>query len=390
MITVLVVEDSNIKFDKINTALKSFGVEEEYIERTISIECSEKELNENQYDLVILDMVLPQSLLDSTKDKEGGLSILEDIVSAIEDDNNLKVPNSVLVLTEFEDVLKEYTDIIHQCRVFSLIYNAASNDWVKELEKEVKKLQRLKKQNDQRKFDKNVLITVHGIRTNGKWQEKMNQLLDSNYSVEPYKYNFFSLFSFFSEKKVENEIEAMVSFIERTVKNHPKAKFHFVSHSFGTYLVYNALSKIDKSLPIGNIIFGGSVLKPSVDISILYEKHTIDNIINDCVVLDIPIIAGVIAHKRYSNAGIIGIKGSSNQVKNRYINGGHSSYFDELHLESWINILNSGEVEDIDLRKLGFFHDIYYPIVSSKNTLRGILILLTSILIYLLITIYRN
>ncbi|WP_101960045.1 hypothetical protein [Vibrio harveyi] len=370
MITVLVVEDSNSKFKKIVDALNSFDVKNEYIERTISIECSEVELAKNKYDLVILDMVLPQSLIDKHKDKDGGYSILEEIKESIDGDGKLKVPNSVLVLTEYEDVLEEYTEAIKECHFFSVVYDSASTVWISSLKTEVKKLQKICKQNDNRKFDKSVLITVHGIRTNGKWQEKLDDRLDSNYSVEPYKYNFFSIFNFFNEKKVKEEIQGMRRFIEEMLYKYPKAKFNFVSHSFGTYLVYYALSEIEHSLPIGNIILSGSVLSPSIQIKELHDKHVIDNVVNDCVVLDFPIIAGVAAHARYSNAGIIGIKGGGSQVMNRYIKGGHSSYFEDKHLDSWIDILNTGVVKHIDTRNLGVFYDFYYSFVSSKYCLR--------------------
>ncbi|MEZ8291012.1 hypothetical protein [Vibrio sp. 10N.237.312.B06] len=390
MIAVLVVEDSDLKFEKIRSALEDFGVEKEYIDRTITIDCSEKQLAENKYDLVILDMVLPYSLSDSSEDKEGGLSILEDIISAINGDNELQIPTITLILSEFEDVLNEFTDAIEEHQVFSLIYDSSSRDWVDKLGKEVRKLQRIDKQNSQRKFDKNVLITIHGIRTNRKWQTKLDNLLDCTYSVESYKYNFFPLPNFLSKDKVDKEISELVDFLDKTIKKYPKAKFNFVSHSFGTYLIYNALSRISKNIPIGNIIFGGSVLSPSVNISKLYEKHNIDNIVNDCVLVDIPIIAGVLTNSRYSNAGIVGIKGSENQIVNRYFNGGHSSYFKDKRLEEWIYILNTGIIENRDVKNLGLFYDFDYPLVSSKRSLRIIVLFITSISIFGLASVILN
>lgn len=372
MFSVLVVEDTKNKYAKIESLLNSLQVEKNQIDWAKDIAAAENFLKKDEYGLLILDMVLPESSENHELDQEGGLSVLDTLV----EDEELYHPKNIIVLTEFSDLIEEYNDNLNSSPVITCKYETDSNDWKEVIRQSIVRINRQVRQVTNRRFDNDVVVTLHGIRTSGKWQDLLGKKLGDAYSYEPYKFNFFPLFGFLNEKKVLAEIKCLKIFISKLHIQYPKAKFNFVAHSFGTYIVHRALLECEECFDIGSIILSGSVLKTNVNLDSLYKKHKIDNIVNDCVTLDFPIILATIANSRYSNAGIRGIKGGGRVVQNRYIKGGHSSCFSDTHLNDWCNIIINKKVIKIDERNLSFFYDIYYPVISSRI---GILLLFSSV-----------
>ena len=374
MITVLIVDDSPIKCSKIEKALVSLDVNIKCIDKAGSINDAKQYLEKRTYDIVVLDMVLPNYCTDDEKETDGGISILSALEYSVESgENNYLIPSCIVVLTEYSHLIDDYKDTFTECRVFACHYSELSIDWESMLEKEVKKQKVLKNQNNNENFDERIVISVHGIRTNGKWQSKLSDKLGDIYKVIPYKYNFFPVFHFMSNEKVEKEVSDFINFIENKIREYPNAKIDFISHSFGTYITYNALSRINNKINIGKIILSGSVLRSDQDISFLYKQHPISKVINDCTVFDFALIAGQIFSNKYSIAGITGIKGSQDQIVNRYFIGGHSSFFKDTHMDEWVSAIKDNVINEVDYRRLSILHDIYYGLVSSKKILRAIM-----------------
>src|SRR4051794_1575695 len=134
-----------------------------------------------------------------------------------------------------------------------------------------------------------LVLTVHGIRTFGNWQERLKRLLEENappgerLSVCDYKYGYFSALAFLIPPL---RWVAALGFRKRLVeelKLHPTAKVDIVAHSFGTYLVAKALPYIPPGRRIRTVLFAGSVLKPSFP----WHLHTADGgrverVVNEC------------------------------------------------------------------------------------------------------------
>lgn len=383
---VLIIEDTPLKLEEIKSHAISQSVNERLISTAKSIDSALENLENTRFDVVIIDMKLPQSDGEHEVDQEAGLSILECIKEA-DNDHSLKIPSSILVLTQYKDLINTYEQELKDCRVIPTFYEHGCEDWKIDITQEIKRTKALIEQREPIDFDSNIIVTIHGIRTHGDWQKKLEERVGDKYVVKPYGYNFHNGIDFFSEKSSQNEISLFIQYLERIEKEYPLAKIHIVSHSFGTYITYNALVNIRSRLNLGCLIFSGSVLQPEQDIESLYTKHNLEKVINDCSVVDFPLLAAQLISNRYSLAGIIGFKGDRNKIVNRYFPGGHSCYFSNSHLDDWNNILCNGVVSSGSKKHDGFCMDIYYGIVLKKKRFRLASSLLISFILFLSISL---
>lgn len=158
--------------------------------------------------------------------------------------------------------------------------------------------------------------------------------------------NFFPLINFISKKQQQKEVAKFSDKLLNIAKKHPRAKISIVGHSFGTYIIYNALLNINEKLELGYLIFSGSVLNPEVDVESIYKKHNLVKILNECTTFDFPLLAGRFVTNTFFTAGITGISGVSDDITNRYIKGGHSSYFKQVIIDEWCPFLLTGTFKE--------------------------------------------
>ncbi|EPN5005461.1 hypothetical protein ACT0GK_003207 [Vibrio parahaemolyticus] len=368
---ILIIEDNPLKLNEIKKHILENGVNEKLVLTAKSINSALCNLEKVCFDLIIVDMELPQDDDDYEKDSQGGISILECIKESIHNNSNdFKIPKSILVLTQFQDLISQYEAELKICRIIPTLYEHGSDDWKNDITSEVEKAKILIAQHEPVDFDSNVVVTIHGIRTYGDWQSKLESLIDDEYIVKSYAYNFHSAIDFFSEKSSQEEIHLFNRCLDNIQEQYPLAKIHIVSHSFGTYIAFHALLNRSTRLDIGNVIFSGSVLKPEQDIDSLYKKHNIDKVVNDCSLIDFPLLLAQLFSNRYSLAGIIGFKGDKNRIINRRFSGGHSTYFSESHLDTWKLILCSDIYECTQKKYDGFCMDLYYGLIAKKPRFR--------------------
>jgi len=113
-----------------------------------------------------------------------------------------------------------------------------------------------------------TIVTVHGIRTYGRWQRRLEALLasdaGSDVTVYHYEYGLLTLFSFLvpflrllAVSRFHGELAALF-------EHRSSDQINIVAHSFGTYLVAEALKRIDphKKTRLGTVIFAGSAACP--------------------------------------------------------------------------------------------------------------------------------
>ncbi|EGR0903847.1 TPA: hypothetical protein ACN33Q_000717 [Vibrio parahaemolyticus] len=384
MLKVLIIEDSPRKREDIYNHLVSLGVNTKLLFTALSIDSALSYLETEFFDLVIVDMALPQNDNDIEVDTEGGVSILECLESSIED-GTLKTPASILVLTQFENLIISYKEKLVDCSVNAILYEHGGESWQNNIKREVRRLEKLDQQRENFSFESEIVIAVHGIRTHANWQKKLKDRLCEKYTVKSYNFNFFNGLDFFSNTSAEKEIEAFDKYLTNICYEYPLARLHIVCHSFGTYVVYHTLARFKDKLNIGNVILAGSVLNQNQDLAYLYKKHSIARFVNDCSHVDVPLLAAQIFSNRYSVAGIVGIKGDRERIVNRYFSGGHSSYFSDTHITNWYSIINQNSTEADQKIYDGLFMDFYYWLITSKSRLR-----VASIFIFVLPLIYAT
>lgn len=213
---------------------------------------------------------------------------------------------------------------------------------------------------------RHLVITVHGIRTFGNWQERLESLIRAaaqkdgkDITVLNYKYGYFSAFALLSLTlrflTVRRFARALAD-----VARQPWDRIDIVAHSFGTYLVALALRSLSSSqvLKIHTVVLAGSVLPARFDWSTLIP-HRVARVINECGTNDnvlwlsqaVPLLGMA------GRTGFNGMTGAA--LRNRFFAFGHSGYFmkasspsDAFMEDQWLpHFLAEREVVSVDERR---------------------------------------
>src|SRR5687768_9087987 len=94
---------------------------------------------------------------------------------------------------------------------------------------------------------KTVVVTVHGIRTFGQWQERLEALVREarpDVAFEHYHYGYFSILSFLLPPIRALTTRAFRAKLERIFEHHGNARYVLIGHSFGTHLIGWALQQM--------------------------------------------------------------------------------------------------------------------------------------------------
>ncbi len=136
MIKILIVDDSSDKIQNIIKAIKTIVlIDEENIDYVLDTTNGRKKLEENVYDLLILDMNLPTAIGD-TPTKNGGLELLEKIHTQ----QIANFPHHIIGLTGFEDIFNDSKKELEKYLWTLIHYDNTTNEWK---EKIINKIQYL-------------------------------------------------------------------------------------------------------------------------------------------------------------------------------------------------------------------------------------------------------
>lgn len=231
---------------------------------------------------------------------------------------------------------------------------------------------------------KRLIITVHGIRTYGRWQSRLEELVNSG-SYAPkaefahYKYGVFTLASFLIPYSRRLAVRRFKSELADMIEEKQYSSVDIVAHSFGTYLSVEALHDLADSsgIRIRNLVLCGSVVSPDRNLTALLSKRgNVERVVNDCgtrdgVLLLTLLVLGV------GMAGRLGLQGMSrDKLVNRFFRLGHSGYFGE-HDEDpdafmrkwWLPILNDEEPTPADERpEAPSFMDRFWAALGSNGS----------------------
>jgi hypothetical protein len=215
---------------------------------------------------------------------------------------------------------------------------------------------------------RNVVVSVHGIRTFGQWQERLACLIrrvDPLTVTYSYHYGFFSALAFLIPPLRAIEIARFRRHLQRIKDKHICDRISVIGHSFGTHLIGWALAKgfVTHGLPIQQVILAGSVLRSTFDWHALIDKGLVGNVVNDCGIDDNVLLLSQVAVLGTGMAGRLGFAGMSGmQLTNRYFKGGHSHYFvdsagrpdDAFMVRYWLPLLvMHDEPDEVDQRTNG-------------------------------------
>ncbi|MFZ1104022.1 MAG: hypothetical protein WAN86_14455, partial [Hyphomicrobiaceae bacterium] len=211
-----------------------------------------------------------------------------------------------------------------------------------------------------------LVVTVHGIRTYGQWQERLEALVKASAGGEAiqfsnYRFGIFSALSFAIPPLRWWRVRQFRRELMRLCELKGWTRIDLVGHSFGTYLIAWAIAGLpkDSKLSFHTVILSGSVLRSAFPWH-EYLGRRILRLINDCGSRD-----GVLLLSQFfvfftGMAGRSGFTGSTGEsFRNRHSVFGHSGYFvdalrkptDDYMREHWLPLLASdGPAAAFDLR----------------------------------------
>lgn len=204
---------------------------------------------------------------------------------------------------------------------------------------------------------RHIVITAHGIRTFGAWQNRLKLLLEKeepDITVLNYNYGWFSIFAFLIPPTRWLATRAFRRELIGIAKTYPNARVDLVGHSFGTHLICWSVCRLPatKRPQINAVILAGSVLRPGFRWGDLIRAGTIRMLLNECGTHDLVLVLNQLVVLFTGVAGILGFKGlTANNLRNDWHRFGHSGYFrrrglddDELMTTRWVPLLTHGSM----------------------------------------------
>jgi WD40 repeat protein len=187
---------------------------------------------------------------------------------------------------------------------------------------------------------RHLILTVHGIRTYGQWQERLQALVRKKSGGSDgletivfwhYKYGFLTVFTFlipFLRNLMVRKFKAcLIDLLEEVRPN----RVDVIAHSFGAYLVIKAIEQIAPAarIHIHTVILAGSVVSPDHNaIELVGDRKPIGRLVNDCGTSDAVLLLTllVLGVGMSGRLGLLGIKDESH-LTDRYFPFGHGGYF---------------------------------------------------------------
>lgn len=144
MIQILLLDDSNDKREALKSViLPLFPQGEILIEEACCLVDGREKLQTKTYDMLILDMVLPEHREDQEREmnRRGGVELLEEIYI----NQSIKKPIQIIGLTEFEEEFSEQQKEFKDKLWYLLFYSRKNNEWKTQLKDKVCQLEQMKK-----------------------------------------------------------------------------------------------------------------------------------------------------------------------------------------------------------------------------------------------------
>lgn len=143
MIQILILDDSQNKRDSLKSVIQPlFPQGQIIIEEACCLVDGREKLQTKTYDMLILDMVLPEHREDQEGEinRRGGVELLEEIYI----NQSIKKPIQIIGLTEFEEEFSEQQKEFKDKLWYLLFYSRRTNEWKTQLKDKVCQLQQMK------------------------------------------------------------------------------------------------------------------------------------------------------------------------------------------------------------------------------------------------------
>ncbi len=351
---ILIVDDDNARAKKIQQLIDS-NIGSSSCEVTLA-DCYDEAKNlirKEYFDVLVLDVILPKRVHE-TPEVKIGYQLLDEIIRR----NGFHRPERIIGITANNDDIESYREkFLGYC--FSVIEANPNNfGWEEALVDAI--YYSIESGKNRKQQPESIVITVHGIRTYGKWQDRLRKIVCNQYGnleFHTYRYGYFAIPSFFLPMVRDWEVSKFTNRLRQIIEKKPGKRIKIFSHSFGTYIAVRSIESLAQSgfhVPLDLMVLSGSVLKRNYDWNPVLNL-TKTKIVNECGTSDYVLWLSEAFVPLTGMAGRVGFTGFSNShFINRYHTGGHSLYFDgdEFMSKNWLPLLNpNNDIEELDCRK---------------------------------------
>lgn len=203
-----------------------------------------------------------------------------------------------------------------------------------------------------------VVFVVHGIRDKGFWTQKIARTIkkhapaDKKVESVTKSYGYFAMLPFILRRVRQRKVEWLMDRYTEARACFPKASFHYVGHSNGTYLAAKALQDYPYAR-FKSIVFAGSVVRCNYDwLSLIkpkpnapHDEPQVGRVLNYVATRDwvVALFPKALQPWRIFNLGSAGHDGFRQASPNgpvfevKYIAGSHGAGHEE---PNWENIAN--------------------------------------------------
>jgi CheY-like chemotaxis protein len=358
---ILIVDDD----DRRSASLAAYIVEacsihSDHISQASCIAEARQLLRATYFDVLVLDVVLPKRKDKLDPSPQNGM----DLLKALNRDSSLKKPERVIGITAYlSDVDRFRSEFEESCNI---VVEAISNSDVWKRKIALSLAYTVTSKTSRAVYSsRTAVLSVHGIRTFGQWQARLRRLIEERtegVAFHTYKFGYFSSVVFLFPFLRAFQVKRLAGSMRPVLSDENLDRIFIFCHSFGTYLVANALKLILKGeSPKAKItlVLSGSMLSSTFD----WKSVSNDNnfrIVNECGSRDFVLWLSAACVLGAGMAGKLGFYGFNNRfLMNRFFIGGHSLYFasDSFMLQQWVPLLDEeSELSEIDERvNSGFF-----------------------------------
>lgn len=126
-----------------------------------------------------------------------------------------------------------------------------------------------------------MLISIHGVETEGEWQQKIDPSFEGidGFAYRKYRYGKFPFWEVARTSSRDEEIENFAAFYDDLKKENPRS-VSIIAHSFGTYIVGSTLVRFP-SVYIDSLVLCGSILATDYDWNALRTNGRIKRVLNE-------------------------------------------------------------------------------------------------------------
>jgi pimeloyl-ACP methyl ester carboxylesterase len=206
-----------------------------------------------------------------------------------------------------------------------------------------------------------VVVTIHGIRTHGKWQKEITPYL-ARHGLIPYHidFGFFRAIFFFFKWTRERQVKAVRDELRSLVAHLDSPRIGIIAHSFGTHLAMEALVRENGGLLYDRIVLTGSIVPRDFDWNSALEKKWVMALRNERATDDWVVSLAAFASRRLSwitrlkagDSGRQSFTQDSPTLLDNYVVGPHSETHNPLKYEQWARFIAYPNLPDDVLEKV--------------------------------------